>query len=79
MLRTFDGGVTWDSIWEHSGQDVLFSSQNDIDFVNDSIGFACGYAYKEKQFIWGNILRTADRGNTWAMVFESPSIYQITD
>lgn len=79
LLRTADGGLTWDSVWEHSGQDVLFSSQTDIEFVNDSVGFACGFAYKEKQFTWGNILKTTDRGKTWAMIFESPSIYQITN
>lgn len=42
----------------HSG---ISKDLNDIYFVNDSTGYACG----GERYVEGNILKTTDRGNTW--------------
>lgn len=76
LRRTTDGGGSWDMIWTHPAEDVGYSGVDDIDFINDSIGFVCGRAKKTDWRFYGNILKTIDRGLTWSIVFESTSTSQ---
>ena len=54
ILKTVDGGYTW-SINEYPGTSINLSS---VDFVNDTIGFACGYE--------GVLIKTVDCGESWS-------------
>jgi photosystem II stability/assembly factor-like uncharacterized protein len=54
MIKTTDGGATWDSINSGTNQ-TLYSVQ----FANKNIGYACGYN--------GTIIKTNDAGKTWVL------------
>jgi photosystem II stability/assembly factor-like uncharacterized protein len=54
MIKTNDGGTTWDSINSGTNQ-TLYSVQ----FANKNIGYACGYN--------GTIIKTNDAGKTWVL------------
>lgn len=73
MFRTADGGANWTRIWDHPADNVIYSEQNAMTFLNDSMGFACGRALKTGACNFGNIIRTFDRGLTWSIVWESPT------
>ncbi len=73
MFRTADGGDNWTRIWDHPADNVTYSEQNAMTFLNDSMGFACGRALKTGEGGYGNIIRTFDRGLTWSIVWESPT------
>ena len=51
ILKTYNGGNTWQQIFSST------LSINDITFISDSIGFACGDSLL--------ILKTTDGGQTW--------------
>lgn len=58
-IRTTDGGNDWQAQmtdYEHSGI-------TEIQFLNATVGYACGYG--KKQFTTGNVYKTTDGGNTW--------------
>ena len=78
LRRTNNGGSTWSIAWIHPGDNVSFSKQTDIDFLNDSAGFACGRVLKSGLGFFGNIIKTVDRGLTWFIAYESPTAYQVT-
>jgi len=78
LRRTNNGGSTWSIVWIYPGENVSYSEQNDIDFINDSVGFACGRAWKSGVGGFGNIIKTVDRGMTWSIAFESSTAYQVT-
>lgn len=51
ILKTIDGGASWQQVYSSS------LAVRDITFVNDSLGFACGDSLL--------IVKTTDGGNTW--------------
>ncbi|HNX44457.1 MAG TPA: T9SS type A sorting domain-containing protein [Bacteroidales bacterium] len=59
MVRTFDGGATWQNIFPAG----LTFNALDMEIAGNSI-FACGE---------GKILKTTDLGDTWDVVYESPT------
>jgi photosystem II stability/assembly factor-like uncharacterized protein len=58
IFKTTDGGETWGIKFEHTDNFI-----NQINFVNDTLGFA-GTA--------GNMLKTIDGGETWIPIDDSP-------
>lgn len=61
VYKTIDGGKTW---VQKSSNNTSSSSINKIYFVNDSVGFI-------PQGYRGDILATADRGETWSKLEEN--------
>jgi len=55
---TFDGGTTWESKFSYTG------SIDDIDFVNQFVGFAI----KNSAAPIGTVIRTRDGGETWETI-----------
>ncbi len=58
-LQTTDGGTTW----KYYMQDVANKGITDMQFLNNKIGYACGYG--AKQFFSGNVYKTIDGGLNW--------------
>lgn len=70
IYRTLDAGNTWTEIYEDSKPHKLRCMK----FINDSIGYAGGSAWKEQEdsigittIDWGILLKTTDKGDTWTM------------
>lgn len=58
-LKSTDGGNTWKYYW----QDFANAGVTDMHFINERVGFACGYG--ASQFFSGNVYKTTDGGETW--------------
>ena len=57
VLKTTNGGLTWDSIDYGLSNNVY-----DVSFVNDQVGFICGEGF---------ISKTTDQGNTWDILLSN--------
>jgi len=65
LCRTYDGGVTWDTI----GAEIEGPIQS-ICFINKTVGFiSCDGMYP-----YNYIYKTADQGENWYVVFEHPAM-----
>ncbi len=68
LLRSLNGGINWDLIKIPS--DSTFREYFDMQFVNDSVGYLCGYDgfLYTKTEITPIVKKTTDRGSTWQTV-----------
>lgn len=55
MLRSSDGGVTWEDIYWSGIHGI-----SGMDFISDDIALTCGF--------YGEVFRTNDRGTTWSQM-----------
>jgi len=62
ILRTTDGGKSWDALYV--GENQLIRR---VSFISDQEGWAVGHR--------GSIFHTTDAGNSWEIQFEAPGIY----
>lgn len=62
IYKASDGGRTFSRIYTHSEGVYLLGGSNDIQFLNDSLGYCA---------IGNQILKTVDGGNTWEVVVRS--------
>ena len=63
IIKTSDGGETWETIYPVSGTSVSFEK---IEFITVDIGFVAGY---------GLLMKTADGGETWTDVNIDSGVY----
>lgn len=71
IFKSNDAGMNWISVWNYSIGPYGFGSIIDIEFINDSIGFACGSKHISGGGIFGIILKTTNYGNTWNIVYDN--------
>lgn len=62
VLRTTDGGKSWDALYVGKNQLI-----RRVSFISDQEGWAVGHR--------GSIFHTTDAGNSWEIQFEAPGIY----
>lgn len=60
VLRTLDGGYTWDTVFDYAGFDGI----GKLFFTSNKIGYAYG-GYIGDQGSSGTLLKTSDGGNSW--------------
>ncbi len=66
FIKTADGGNTWNIIYESYDFPVFLQ----IEFINDTLGFASGSCHNNNPFCYrSKILKTMDGGNSWADVY----------
>ncbi len=63
IIKTSDGGETWETIYPVSGTSVSFEK---IEFITVDLGFVAGY---------GLLMKTADGGETWTDVDVDSGVY----
>ncbi len=70
IYKSLDGGITFSAIYTHSEGNHLLGSSNDIQFLNENVGFCA---------IGNHILKTVNGGSTWEVVVRSGgrSIHEI--
>jgi photosystem II stability/assembly factor-like uncharacterized protein len=72
ISKTTDGGNNWITVWENNIDSTGYEfSGNDIDFVNDQIGFAVG-RISDSISSGGEILFTTDEGESWELGWQFP-------
>lgn len=72
ILKTEDGGLTWNMVdFPLTNPD---SYTEDIEFVNESIGFIIGFEYSSGN-IDGKIFKTIDACETWEEVYSDGSMW----
>lgn len=65
IMKTTDGGHTWSLVFDPSeDEDYYAIGYNEIEFVNDNLGFCSGGKTYDGTSI-GTIAKTVDGGNTW--------------
>ncbi len=72
LLRTLDGGASWERMYSGDGTDLAEGAAMSVDlctpfaFLNENVGFLCAhssrYGYDDGHF---NVLRTTDGGRSW--------------
>lgn len=68
IVKTTDGGYNWTQIWPSSGS---IDGLQGIWFINDTVGFACG---------WNNyFIKTTDGGNTWTNISVGTNVWYYVD
>ncbi len=68
IVKTTDGGDNWTQIWPTSGE---IDGLQGIWFINDTVGFACG---------WNNyFIKTTDGGTTWTSVTVGTNVWYYKD
>jgi photosystem II stability/assembly factor-like uncharacterized protein len=72
LLRTVDGGITWDSLSSLTLYGNLIGDNN-IYFVDDSIGFISTYNSNGNTRLY----KTSDMGNTWSDLTPESNLYGI--
>ncbi len=77
LYRTDNGGNTWSIIWDHPADNVTYCEVNVMDFINDSVGFACGRGFVTGEGIFGFIIKTVNGGLNWSVVFGSSPEYDV--
>ena len=75
LRRTIDGGMTWNMHWTYPIENYHYSGLDDIVFIHDSVGFACGRSKRIGENFFGNIIKTDDRGETWSVVYQDTLKY----
>ncbi len=70
ILKTTDGGGTWNIKWTYPGETPGYYGLSGIYFPNPDTGYAVGYwkGNKLTNQATGIILRSTDRGNTWQII-----------
>jgi|GEM_PF-7070992 len=71
IYKSINAGLNWLSVWNYSVGPYGFGSIQDIKFINDSIGFACGEKHISGGGIFGIVLKTVDSGNSWNIVYDN--------
>jgi len=68
IVKTVDGGDNWTQIWPASGE---IDGLQGIWFINDLVGFACGWN--------GYFIKTTDGGATWTPISVATDVWYYKD
>ncbi len=72
IYKTTNGGSSWNS-QNLTNVNVI----NDMQFINDTIGFVAGNLFGSTGCMTSAVLKTENKGNTWSLQYTGPSIYGI--
>ncbi|MBW6461178.1 MAG: hypothetical protein K0B08_11470 [Bacteroidales bacterium] len=74
IYKTDDGGMTFDTVWYYTQFEYLYSAVKSMMFINDSVGFCCGWARDNigGAHLRGFIMKTVNQGETWALAYYPP-------
>lgn len=71
LIQTTDGGNTWNTVFEAYDFPVFLQ----IEFINDTLGFASGSCHINNPFCYhSRILKTTDGGINWIEIYSCSSI-----
>ncbi|MGM0475362.1 MAG: YCF48-related protein [Bacteroidota bacterium] len=65
ILRTEDGGESWDTVWSITGSGYRFGEFTDISFPDTETGYAIGKARTQEQSLLKFMLKSTDAGISW--------------
>ena len=65
ILRTENGGESWDTVWSITGSGYRYGEFRDISFPDHETGYAIGKARTQEQSLLRFILKSTDAGITW--------------
>ncbi len=82
IKKTYDGGITWTTVWDASFVGYNSAFPRDLIFVNDSIGFVCGRLKSDNNERRRLILKSTDKGENWFICYldtisNSNTIYRL--
>ena len=65
LMKTMDGGASWDSVELYHVPYQYMTNLFDVKFINDSTGYFCG----GEEYSHGIIGKTSDKGQSWHFTF----------